>query len=155
MQCGRAQEEPQRQGVFLQLTWTQREHVNKPSRYIISPFFLEGSSLYIPLPRQVFSMLTRAQPRSAWGCLIPHFPWHSVCTLTLAIPLLVFYYHHEVHNFELQWSILDSIGCIANLLQRFKPLPFTYWVKYLKTHSIFCVDIKGENMTFPLALSSG
>lgn len=43
-------------GCLLQLTWTQREHVNKSPYYIIRPlFFLEASSLCTPDPCQVLS----------------------------------------------------------------------------------------------------
>lgn len=142
MQCGRAQEEPQRQGVFLQLTWTQREHVNKSFHYIISPFFLEGSSLFIPFPCQVFSPLTRAQPGNGWCCLIPHFLWHSLCILTLVIPWLVFNHHHEVDNFDLKWNILKSARCIAVKFATEVQADTFHLLSEIAEDSRFCTDIK-------------
>lgn len=40
-----SQEQPLRQGVSIQLTWTQRGHVNKSLRYITGLFLLQASSL--------------------------------------------------------------------------------------------------------------
>lgn len=121
-------------GCLLQLTWTQREHVNKSLHYIISPLFPWSIfSLHTESSSSLPSARYKVQPGNGWCCLIPHFHWHSTCILKFATEVQGLTFHLLS---ETAWHRADGLT--------------QYFVKTLR-------DPRQQDFTqtFHLALSSG
>lgn len=115
-------------GCLLQLTWTQREHVNKSPHYIIRPLFFFSLKHLLsaqPIPLQALSRSGSRRKRSP--CLIPQFRWCSRAALALLIPLLLQYRQSKAgggdsrRNFLKCWTscceseLLDIFQGLANI----------------------------------------